>query len=87
MQLVKDEAIRKDVLAITLRVEVARDLLEMARRNLNAAAYEDDLKHAAELLRLGGELADYAELILQHVAEVPVNGMNDVLNTESMVST
>jgi Cft2 family RNA processing exonuclease len=71
MRLVKDEAIRKDVLAITLRVEQARDLLRDAAEHMRAAAHEDDPQHAAALLTLGGELADYAEAILQHVAEWP----------------
>jgi hypothetical protein len=75
------------MLALTLRVEAARDLLRDAAEHMRAAAHEDDPEHAAALLTLGGELADYAELILQHVAEWPVRGMSDTLDTENMVST
>jgi hypothetical protein len=67
MRLVKDEVVRKDVLALTLRVEQARDLLRDAAEHMRAAAHEDDPQHAAALLTLGGEVADYAEAILRNV--------------------
>jgi hypothetical protein len=62
---------RKQVLAIAARVSAAKRLLDAAEVHIRDAAVEDDPQHSAALLTLGGELADYAELILRAVNEGP----------------
>jgi hypothetical protein len=58
---------RKQVMAIAARVNAAKRLLDSAEVHIRDAAVEDDPQHSAALLTLGGELADYAELILRNV--------------------
>jgi hypothetical protein len=58
---------RKQVMAIAARVSAAKRLLDSAEVHIRDAAVEDDLQHSAALLTLGGELADFAELILRNV--------------------
>jgi hypothetical protein len=62
---------RKQVMAIAARVSAAKRLLDAAEVHIRDAAVEDDPQHSAALLTLGGELADYAELILRAVNDGP----------------
>jgi hypothetical protein len=62
---------RKQVMAIAARVSAAKRLLDAAEVHIRDAAVEEDSQHSAALLTLGGELADFAELILRNVNDGP----------------
>jgi hypothetical protein len=62
---------RKQVMAIAARVSAAKRLLDAAEVHIRDAAVEEDPQHSAALLTLGGELADYAELILRAASDGP----------------
>jgi hypothetical protein len=62
---------RKQVMAIAARVNAAKRMLDAAEVHIRDAAVEEDPQHSTALLTLGGELADYAELILRNVNDGP----------------